>query len=572
MRNLTFISLEIASPSQKSANRFDFHPQFNLITGPDNSIGKSTLVKLLLWTFGCDPVLDKTWTSTESRCILEFTLDGKPYVVGRSGNAMVLGRAVAGPIERFEKITGEYSKRLASLVGFDVLLPDRSDPPELESPPPAYYFLPFYTDQRRSWSAAWNGLDNLGQYASWQKPVISYHTGYLVPEHFQYASQIANEIAAVKVGKKSIERISGAIAVVEELAPAVKATAAGQPVDQLITEIGEDVGALHRELDGALQSLAHIREQAAQLAAQRQLLEAAAADLGQDYTFVVEHTSGDHLQCPLCGTFHDNTLVQRSGLLAEKAAAEEDLAKIVDKELALCEKASRTEERVRALRKKIDGYSSRFEASEASDSTSGDFIARLSSAAIQRMALRTKGEAEGRVAQREKERRRLKSLQRKLLSKEDKAELDERFQTLLRTYVDALGASGVNLLGVDSPLNYARLFGSGGAAEGTRAALGYYLAVHTMVQEADNEVIPPLIVDTPNQHEQTDYNYEAALRLIQQRISASQVFVCAMDTEIIQHYKPLGKVTWLQPGKRLLDAAKFSEVWPRFQKFFALPG
>lgn len=571
MRNLIFTSLTIASPSQRSANRFDFHPQFNLITGPDNSIGKSTLVKLLLWTFGCEPGLDSTWISTDSRCILEFTLDGNAYAVGRSGNTMVLSDA-AGPSERFEKISGEYSKRLAALVGFDVLLPNRSDTPELEPPPPAYYFLPFYIDQRRSWSGAWNGFSGLAQYASWQKSVISYHTGYLVPEHFEYASKIAIEVAAVKVGNKSIERISGAIAVVEELAPAVKATSAGQPVEQLITEIGDDVGALHKSLDGTLQSLAQIREQAAQLAAQRQLLEAAAANLGEDYTFAVEHTSGDHLQCPLCGTLHDNTLVQRSGLLAEKAAAEEDLRIIVDKEARFREKASRAEEQVRVLRGKIDAYSVRFEASLDSESISGDFITRLSSAAIQQMALRTRDEAEGRVALREKEGRRLKRLQRKLLSKVDKTALDERFQALLRTYVDALGASGVNLSGVESPLNYARLFGSGGAAEGTRAALGYYLAVLTMVQEGDNEAIPPLIVDTPNQHEQTDYNYEVALRLIKEKISASQVFVCAMDTEVIQQYKPLGKVTWLEPGKRLLDKTKFSQVWSRVGPFFDMPG
>ena len=570
MRNLIFTSLTIASPSQRSANRFEFHPQFNLITGPDNSIGKSTLVKLLLWALGCDPVLDSTWTSTESRCILEFTLDGKAYAIGRSGNAIVLSDA-EGPRERYEKITGAYSKRLATLVGFDVLLPNRSDPSELEPPPPAYYFLPFYIDQRRSWSGAWNGFNGLAQYASWQRPVISYHTGYLVPEHFEYASQIAIEVAAVKVANKTIERISGAIAVVEELAPAVKTTSAGQPVEQLITEIGDDVGALHKRLDGTLQSLAQVRERAAQLTAQRQLLEAAAADLGQDYTFAVEHTSGDHLQCPLCGTLHDNTLVQRSGLLAEKSAAEADLRRIVDKESECNDKSSRLEEHVRFLRAQIDAYSNRFDASTDLESTNGDFIARLSSAAIQQMALRTREEAEGRVVLREKEGRRLKGLQRKLLSKADKAALDERFQGLLRTYVDALGASGVNLAGVESPLNYGRLFGSGGAAEGTRAALAYYLAVLTMVQESDNEAIPPLIVDTPNQHEQTDYNYEVALRLIKERLSASQVFVCAMDTEVIQQYKPLGKVTWLEPGKRLLDSSKFSQIWPRVMSFFDMP-
>lgn len=568
MRSLIFNSLTIASPSQKCANRFEFHPQFNLITGPDNSIGKSTLVKLLLWTFGCEPGLDSTWTSTESRCILEFTLDGKLCALGRYGNTITL-KEVGQPFERYERITGEYSRRFANLVDFNVLLPNRSDPPELEFPPPAYYFLPFYIDQRRSWSAAWSGLNDLAQYASWQRPVISYHTGYLAPEHFQYASQIAIEVAAIKVGKKSIERISGAIAVVEEIAPAVKTASTGRPVEELISEIGDDVGALHQELDRDIQSLTLVREQVAQLTAQRHLLDAAAGDLGLDYTFAAENTSGDRLECPLCGTLHDNTLIERAGLLAEKAAAEDQRRTIMEKELVLRQKASRIEGRVRILRRMIDDYSVQFEAPEYSDNTNGDFMARLSSGAIQKMALKTKGEAEARVAQREKEGRRLKSLQRKLLSKEDKTRLDDRFLSLLRLNVDNLGAAGVNLSGVDSPLSFTRLFGSGGAAEATRAALAYYLSVHTMVQEADNEVISPLIVDTPNQHEQTDYNYEAALQLIKQKMLSSQVFVCAMNTDVIQQYKDLGKVTWLEPGDRLLHPSKFSELWPRVERFFA---
>jgi hypothetical protein len=60
--------------------------------------------------------------------------------------------------------------------------------------------------------------------------------------------------------------------------------------------------------------------------------------------------------------------------------------------------------------------------------------------------------------------------------------------------------------------------------------------------------------------------------LIKEKISASQIFVCAMDTEVIQQYKPLGKVTWLEPGKRLLDQTKFSQVWSRVGPFFDMPG
>lgn len=47
MPNLKFKRLLILSNSTKSANQFEFSETLNLITAADNSVGKSTLVKLL---------------------------------------------------------------------------------------------------------------------------------------------------------------------------------------------------------------------------------------------------------------------------------------------------------------------------------------------------------------------------------------------------------------------------------------------------------------------------------------------------------------------------------------------
>lgn len=89
-----------------------------------------------------------------------------------------------------------------------------------------------------------------------------------------------------------------------------------------------------------------------------------------------------------------------------------------------------------------------------------------------------------------------------------------------------------------------------------------------MIQEADNEVLAPIIVDTPNQQEQTDLNYESALRTIVEKTSSAQLFVCAMDRDAVQPYKERGLVIWLDPGERLLDQRKFAELWPMFERFF----
>lgn len=40
-------------------------PNLNLITANDNSVGKSTLLKLIFWGLGCEPELDTTWNSQE---------------------------------------------------------------------------------------------------------------------------------------------------------------------------------------------------------------------------------------------------------------------------------------------------------------------------------------------------------------------------------------------------------------------------------------------------------------------------------------------------------------------------
>jgi hypothetical protein len=190
MGSLVFRQLTILSDTQKSANQFEFSPRLNLITGNDNSVGKSTLAKLLFWTLGCDPEFDVFWKALDVKAVVDFSVSGKAYQAGRHGNIMFF-RARGEAWEVYSKITGKFSENFCRLVNFQILLPNRNDSTVLESPPPAFYFLPFYIDQRKSWSHAWASFVGLEQYARWQNPVIKYHTGYLTPSHFEIDEEIA---------------------------------------------------------------------------------------------------------------------------------------------------------------------------------------------------------------------------------------------------------------------------------------------------------------------------------------------------------------------------------------------
>lgn len=189
MQNLLLKQLTLVSDIDKSANRYEFSNRFNLITAEDNSVGKSTLVKLLMWTFGCEPTFDDTWRSLDCKAIVDFEIAAISYRVARHGSMMFL--AIQGqPFTRFSKITGEYSKTFSDIVDFNVRLPNKKNPNILETPPPAYYFLPFYLDQRRSWSKLWDGFESLQQYGAWQSTIIKYHTGYLDGDFFGFEELI----------------------------------------------------------------------------------------------------------------------------------------------------------------------------------------------------------------------------------------------------------------------------------------------------------------------------------------------------------------------------------------------
>lgn len=95
MRNLTFQRLVLISDSKRLANQFTFPKRLNLITGRDNSIGKSTLAKNLLWSLGCDPVMDEEWKSNDIKAILYFTINNKEYFTCRGSHSIILG-AIGG--------------------------------------------------------------------------------------------------------------------------------------------------------------------------------------------------------------------------------------------------------------------------------------------------------------------------------------------------------------------------------------------------------------------------------------------------------------------------------------------
>ncbi|MGM3216387.1 hypothetical protein ACSQ5K_14180 [Pseudomonas sp. PhalM4] len=560
MENLYIKRLTLISDTDKSANQFEFSKRYNLITANDNSHGKSTLAKMIVWAFGCSPSLDHVWLGLNCKVLLEFEIGAKRHKVARFGNSMYLsldGEAFVC----YPKITGEYSSEIQKVLGFEVLLPNKENKNKLEVPPPSYYFLPFYVDQRRSWVKLWDSFENLQQYSAWQSVVIRFHAGYLTSQHFAYEQKIAeNRIEMLPIAEE-VKRIDSAVETIAQYAPQeyVDFAIDEEEFAQLTQEVEIELSELQQAQEINLRTIAELQVDRQYLESQLQLVSEASKELELDYKFSVERIDGDSISCPLCGTVHDNSLASRTSILTDKDDAIRQGEAIADKLSKLYKKISVVRVESESISARIGEINSKY-SSEASSNTKP--ISLLSCIAAKSVEKIVSGSRAGKVVEIEAlegRERQLKKDQRSLIEKEKKTTLDESFTGLLGRYVIKLNAVGVNLSSVKSPLDYNKIFG-GGAAEAARGGLAYYMAFINHIYKHGMEVKAPFIIDTPNQQEQTHVNYDRIIKMLMDETPASaQIFLGAMNSDLLTVYKKEAKVIELSENK-VLDKGKFSDL------------
>lgn len=568
MQSLIFKQLTVISDTQKLGNQYSFHPRKNLITGNDNSIGKSTLVKLLYWGLGCDPQFDVTWSSFDVKTIVDFSIGQNNYQVARYGNVIFFQNG-RGNWFRFPKITGDYSKCFADLVKFHALLPNKNNIAKLEVPPPAYYFLPYYVDQQIGWTRCWEGFSNLQQYSNWAITIIQYHTGYLSAAHFEIEQQIAERKLRKKKFEQETIKIDTALDVVNTYVPAL-------PTPMALTE--NDLAVLREELNGDLtqlkiqqealfNSLTDVQTERQYAISQLNITKIAIEELEKDYTFSIEQIDGDILVCPLCGVLHDNSLVNRTTLLVDKETSQKQAINLKKKLEELDNKLNQLQKEYDLVSENINRINSKYRSAESphnNESNNFSIVDSLASYTVQKYVIKTKENNANSIQEINKLNAKANKSKSQLLNKEKKNELDTNFISTLINYINELDASGVNLSAIKYPWEYKKLYASGGAAESNRGLLAYYFSILEMITQANNEIFAPVVIDTPNQNEQSDFNYKKIIDfLIKHSSEHTQLFLCTMDRKEIDPYKELAHVVYLD-NQKVLSSQKYDVLKPLF--------
>jgi hypothetical protein len=337
MPNLILKRITLLSFKERKARRVQFHPNITIIQG-DNQTGKSSLLKSIYWTFGTEPKkIHPKWKAADPISVVDFSIDDLDYTILRHKDIYAIFDDSRNMIGRFTKVTSELGPFLSELLNYKVKLNDKKN--EAVTPPPAYFFLPFYIDQDVSWKDNWNSFERLGQFDKWRDPIINYHTGIRPNEYYEIkalidalSKQVGEIEAKNKVNKKVLKRL----------------------IDQFNSiSIDIDIDVFRKEIDemmhhyGLLSARGEVlKEKIIELSnhkihtqQQIDITRRTISELKLDYKFSLELE--DNIECPTCGQIHENSFTERFAIARDEDRCHELLLTLQKEMIELDEEIDR---------------------------------------------------------------------------------------------------------------------------------------------------------------------------------------------------------------------------------------
>jgi len=547
VRKLIIHDLRLLSRRDRTARLIEFNPNATVIKGA-NDTGKSSLIKSIYWCFGADPaIVNDDWKALDICGALHFSVDGQHYTIVRHSTRFGIFDADEFLIRSFSSLTHDLGPYIADLMDFGLLLTSRDGEPQ--TPPPAYYLLPFYIDQDAGWKDTWCSFGNLSQYSNWKKDVAEYHVGIYDNKYYDLKTKLASVKTTIEEPRfqerslrNAVEQIRNRLASIPVYLDVERFQ---QEVDELVSIASDlaDEEEMYRckvsELSNQRVTLNHIRE-----IAQRILSE-----LSADWEFT--QSQQRELECPTCGAIYENALLERFGLAFDQDYCKHTIAdtqvKLSQIEGQLSEyrrsmtTASRRHTRVWDLLEEKRGALSIHEIimGEARGQAVGALQEEIDS--IQQT-----------VADIE---RQISSLKEQLADYEDRNRrsfLKGSFNDLLRQYsvelnVPVVGplrsfASKINQTGSDLP----------------RAVLAYSFAVLQMIAACAQSVFAPVVIDSPNQQDQDHANLKTMLEFINRnQCPDSQLILALVDPQGVDFG---GKEIELTESRGVLDKGLYDSV------------
>lgn len=550
MKSLRFKKLWLVSEASRAARSIEFNPKMTLLVGK-NHTGKSTLVKHIFKTLGCETKGKSDRWDSLAISVLRFDLNGVDYLAYRRANVYALKNESTGAIKVTTKYS-EWSELLANLFDFRLMLPTHQE--SLSQATPPFLFLPFYFDQDGSWQKQWNSFEKLSQFSSWAKPLTSYVTGQR-PNGY-YIAKFEETKAKAEATKVAHELgvVQSALVRVKKSLPRTTLRIDAGAFKQEIAELLRNSTQLNQEQE-SLRSKAF--EQASvkeSLSTQIAMAKDALRDLEGDLKYLTESKVEPTLLCPTCGTTHENGFPIRLELVDDAETLRKIIAELeserqkVDEALAGIQgKLNRVRLKSHDVEKTLQIKKGALRLQDVVDSQSSEVV--LGAFAKDMDSLKRQ------LTKHEEVSADLKERVSKFDLPERTKEINGFYAERIQLFASELGVQDLREDVKKKP--DANITASGSALP--RSLLAYQFAVlHTAKEKGDANLFP-VVVDSPNQQGQDAEHLSQMMNFIVKRTPAGQQLILAVEespTGLVFE----GSTIELTTPFGLLDASQYETV------------
>ena len=550
MKSLRFKKLWLVSEASRAARSIEFNPKMTLLVGK-NHTGKSTLVKHIFKTLGCETKGKSDRWDSLAISVLRFDLNGVDYLAYRRANVYALKNESTGTIKVTTKYS-EWSDLLANLFDFRLMLPTHQE--SLSQATPPFLFLPFYFDQDGSWQKQWNSFEKLSQFSSWAKPLTSYVTGqrpngYYIAKFEETkakaeATKVAHELGVVQSAlvrvKKSLPRTTLRIdagAFKQEIADLLRSS----------TQLNQEQESLRSK---AFEQ-ASVKES---LSTQIAMAKDALRDLEGDLKYLTESKVEPTLLCPTCGTTHENGFPIRLELVDDAETLRKIIAELESERQKVGEALAGIQGKLNRVRLKSHDIEKTLQIKKGALRLQ-DIVDSQSSEVVLGAFAKDLDSLKRQLTKHEEVSADLKERVSKFDLPERTKEINGFYAERIQLFASELGVQDLREDVKKKP--DANITASGSALP--RSLLAYQFAVlHTAKEKGDANLFP-VVVDSPNQQGQDAEHLSQMMNFIVKRTPAGQQLILAVEespTGLVFE----GSTIELTTPFGLLDASRYETV------------
>lgn len=323
MKKFVLEEIKLISQTEQRANSFIFDKGFNVITG-QNGVGKSHLIKSIPWVFGAEPsTIHPSWAKANISVILKFSVDNLSYKILRTGKTFLVFDNNNNLINRsVDSITKELAPFLSDLFGFDLKLPLKEGDKKLTQLPPAYYFSPFYVDQDSGWMNLWQSFKNLQMFSNWRRPLLDTFTNILSLELQKTKNLIMEEKNKLKEFEKRQDLFNDTFKDSEE-------EIISSDFDINFDDYKKEIDELMIKLDKLQEKEFKYKENIRILSNKKNIIEnqinivdVSILSLNKEHN-LINKIENHILECPTCGAEYENSFIDRFNIAQDLYTSQE---------------------------------------------------------------------------------------------------------------------------------------------------------------------------------------------------------------------------------------------------------